>query len=134
MKDKIRVVIVDDHALFREAVAEVLRNDPHIKIIGQGASAEEAIRLTRELSPDILLLDITMPGGGMNSAAVIVRDYPETKIVMLTASQREDDILKAFRVGVCAYILKGVTGRKLVNVIRDVSVGHCAVSPTLMID
>ena len=70
--DKIRLVIVDDHSIFREGMLSVLATEPDIEIVGQGASAEDAVRLARELLPDIIFLDISMPGGGLNAAQSIV--------------------------------------------------------------
>ena len=66
--DKIRLAIVDDHSIFREGMLSVLKTEPDIEIVGQGANAEDAVRLARELLPDIIFLDISMPGGGLNAA------------------------------------------------------------------
>jgi two-component system, NarL family, nitrate/nitrite response regulator NarL len=125
MNDIIRIVIVDDNLQFREAVVDIFQKDLRIEVVGQGATAEEAVDLARDLSPDIILLDIHMPGDGITSAGTVTRSFPATKVVMLTGSQDEDDMTRAFGVGVCAYILKGVTGRELVRMIHDVSDGRC---------
>lgn len=129
MNDIIRVAVVDDYALFREAVAQILGAESDIQIVGQGASADDAIRITRDELPNILLLDIGMPGGGLTSARAVTAHYPATKIVMLTASQEEEDVMAAFRAGVSAYVLKGVSGRELISIVRRVSAGQCYVSP-----
>jgi len=131
MGDRIHVVIVDDHPLFRDGVAQTLAASPDIEIVGQGASAEDAVRLTRDLLPDVLLLDITIPGGGLSAAQTIAAAYPVIKIVMLTASEDEDNLTSALRAGAKAYILKGVSARELVSIIRGVFAGEVYVTPGL---
>ena len=131
MIDLIRVVIVDDHTLFREVVTHVLETEEDILVLGQGSSAGDAVKLTQELHPDILLLDINMPGGGLNSASAVSASFPQTKIVMLTGLSEEDLISKAVKAGACAYVLKGVSGRELVRVIRGVQAGQCFIDPIL---
>jgi len=131
MSDKIRTVIVDDHPLFREGVANTLRAEPDIEIVGQGDSAEEAIRLTCDLVPDIMLLDIDIPGGGLHAAQSIVAACPVTKIAVLTVSVDEQHLVAALKAGVRAYILKGVGARELVRIVRAVSAGEVYVTPTL---
>jgi DNA-binding NarL/FixJ family response regulator len=128
----IRILIADDHPLFREGVAHSLNNESDITVIGEAASGEEAVRLARDLLPDVALLDITMPGkGGIAAAAEIAIACPVTKIVMLTVSENEDDLLAAFKVGARGYLLKGVSARELANVIRSVAIGEVYVSPAL---
>lgn len=131
MSDKINVVIVDDHPLFRQGVAGILRAEPDIELIGEGASADEAIRLAVDLLPDIILLDITMPGGGLKAAQTITALSPITKIIMLTASEDEDDVTATLKAGARGYILKGVPARELVNIVRAVWTGEAYVTPTL---
>src|SRR5919202_1856513 len=84
--DPIQIVIVDDHPLFRNGVAQTLRAQPDFEVVGEGASAEDAVRLARELLPDIILLDVTMPGSGLAAAQAIAEACPVTKCVMLTVS------------------------------------------------
>ncbi len=118
MTDSIHVVIVDDHPLFREGVSQTLASAPGIDVLAEGQSADDAIRLASELLPDILLLDITMPGGGLVAAQVIASRSPVTKIVMLTASEEEDHLVAALQAGARAYVLKGVSGRELIGILR----------------
>ncbi len=131
MSHNIRVVIVDDHPLFREGVANTLLVEPDIEIVSQGDSAEEAIRLACDLLPNIMLLDIDVPGGGLNAAKAIATACPVTKIMILTVSDEEEHLIAALRLGVRAYILKGVAGRELVRILRAVAAGEVYVSPTL---
>jgi two-component system, NarL family, nitrate/nitrite response regulator NarL len=125
------MVIVDDHPLLREGVAHTLRAEPDIEVVGEGETADDAIRLARDLLPDVILLDITMPGGGVNAARSIAATCPVTKIVMLTVSEEEEDVLAAFKAGAQAYILKGVAARELVSILRAVYVGEVWVTPKL---
>ncbi|MCL5952431.1 MAG: response regulator transcription factor [Chloroflexi bacterium] len=131
MTESLQVVIVDDHPLFREGVVGTLRAEPDIEVVGQGETAEEAFRLGTELLPDILLLDISIPGGGLSAVPKIAAACPVTKIVMLTASEEEDDVVAALQAGARGYIVKGVAARELVRVLRAVHAGEAYVTPAL---
>jgi two-component system, NarL family, nitrate/nitrite response regulator NarL len=125
MSQKIKLIIIDDTRLFLEAAAEVLARDPDIQILAVGETAKDAIRLTKLYHPDILLLDLKIPGGGLSSAWVLSSTFPATRIIALTSSEAEDDILEAARAGVCAYVLKGVSGSDLIDKIHKVYTGEC---------
>jgi DNA-binding NarL/FixJ family response regulator len=129
--DKIRLVIVDDHSIFREGLLSVLSTEPDIEIVGEGASAEDAVRLAHELLPDIIFMDISMPGGGLNAAQTIVENYPVVKIIILTGSEGEAHVMTALKTGARAYVLKGVAARELVNILHMVHSGEIYVTPTL---
>ncbi len=129
--DKIRLAIIDDHSIFREGMLSVLSTEPDIEIVGQGASAEDALRLAREFLPDIIFLDISMPGGGLNAAQEIVENYPVVKIIILTGSEGELNVMTALKTGARAYVLKGVAARELVNILHIVQSGEIYVTPTL---
>jgi DNA-binding NarL/FixJ family response regulator len=129
--DKIRLAIVDDHSIFREGMLSVLSTEPDVEIVGQGASAEDAVRLARELLPDIIFLDISMPGGGLNAAREIIENYPVVKIIILTGSEGEQHVMTALKTGARAYVLKGVAARELVNILHAVQSGEIYVTPTL---
>jgi DNA-binding NarL/FixJ family response regulator len=131
MTGRIQVAIVDDHPLFREGVANTLANSPEIEVVGQGSTAEDAVRLARDLLPDVLLLDISMKGGGINAVRTIAESYPVIKIVMLTVSEKEEDVLGSLKAGARGYILKGVTARELVRIVRAIEAGDAYVTPTL---
>lgn len=104
--DKIRLVIIDDHPIFREGVVAILGSEADLEVVGQGINAEDALRLTREFLPDVILLDVNMPGGGLNAAQMIAASYPVVKIIMLTGSTEEDDVMNALKAGAHAYVLK----------------------------
>jgi len=127
----IRIAIVDDHPLFREGVARSLGEIGGFEPVGEGASAEDAERLFRASAPDILMLDISMPGGGLNALASILAAMPEQKVVMLTVSETNADIAQALKAGARGYVQKGVGSKSLAEILRDVANGQSYVSPTL---
>ncbi len=129
--DKIRLAIVDDHSIFREGMLSVLKSEPDLEIVGEGATAEDAVRLAHDFLPDIIFLDISMPGGGLNAAQKIVENYPVVKIIILTGSEGETHVMTALKTGARAYVLKGVTASELVNILHTVQSGEIYVTPTL---
>ena len=131
MSEQIRVVVADDHPLFREGVITSLRSMDDINVVGQAENADEALRVVREELPDLALLDVTMPGGGIEAARKIAAACPATRIVMLTVSEDEDDLLAAMKAGASGYVLKGVSARELASVVRSVSAGEVYVAPSL---
>lgn len=132
MTEAIRILVVDDHPLFREGVVHSLAAQADLAVVGQAASGEEALRLAQELLPDVVLLDIAMPGwGGLATAEKLATACPATKVVMLTVAEDEDKLLAAFSVGVRGYVLKGVSARDLGSVVRSVEQGEVYVSPSL---
>ena len=131
MTEMIRVVVVDDHPLFRAGVTHTLNSGPDIKVVGEGTNGEDAIRLARDLLPDIALVNIRMPGGGVEAARSIAMTCPVIKIAMLTISEHEDDVIGSLQAGARAYILKGISGPALIEVLRDLYNGSSYVSPGL---
>ncbi|NMM08486.1 response regulator transcription factor [Polaromonas sp.] len=132
MTEAIRVLVVDDHPLFRQGVVQALGAEPDLKIVGEAASGEEALTLACALLPDVVLLDISMPGwGGLITAEKITTACPATVIVMLTVSEDKDKLLAAFKAGARAYVLKGVAARELANVLRSAVAGEVYVTPSL---
>ncbi len=131
MAESFQVVIVDDHPLFRQGVVGTLCEEPDIEVVGQGETAQDAVRLCTDLLPDVLLLDISIPGKGLSVVSQIAAACPVTKIVMLTASEEEDDVVSALQAGARGYIVKGVAGRELVRILRAVHGGEAYVTPAL---
>ena len=131
MTDTLQIAIVDDHPLFREGVAHTLRRQPGFEVVAEGSSAAEAIAIAGQRLPDIMLLDLSMPGGGLEAVRQIAAAYPVVKVIMLTVSQDEEDVTTALRAGARAYVLKGVAARELVEIIRSVAAGDAYVTPSL---
>ena len=131
MPAAIRIAIVDDHPLFREGVARSLGEIGGFEVVGEGASAEDAERLVAAMRPDIVLLDISMPGGGLTAAANIMAGHPGQKVVMLTVSEANADVAQALNAGARGYVLKGVGSKALAEILSNVAAGESYVSPTL---
>ena len=127
----VRVVLVDDHPLFREGVAATLGADPRFEVVGEGASADDALTLCTALLPDLLLLDLHLPGGGVHGARAVAAACPVTRIVMLTVSEEEADVLATLKAGARGFILKGVSGRELRSILTAVADGEVYVTPGL---
>ncbi len=130
MGEAIRVVVADDHPLFRLGVANSLAVEADIAIVGQAGDGQQALALARELLPDVILLDIGMRGGGLDAARAIAAACPVTKVVVVTGSDGED-VLDALKAGAKAYVQKGVSARELATIVRTVHAGDVYVAPDL---
>ncbi|NLS04044.1 response regulator transcription factor [Rhizobium sp. P32RR-XVIII] len=124
------LAVIDDHPLFRAGVARSLGEMGFI-IVGEGGTKDDAIRISEELRPDVILMDISMPGGGIDAIPLILDRVPNQKIVMLTVSEASDDVSKALSSGAKGYALKGVGSKALADIVRGVARGKCYVAPTL---
>ena len=130
MTNDIRVVIADDHPIYREGLARTLSDSPGIVVIGQAQNGEEAVELTRRLLPDLVLLDISMPkGGGIGALTEIQKMDNPPRAAILTASEDHEDLLAAMKLGALGYILKGIGAGELTALIRSLAEGHPYVSP-----
>ena len=127
----LRIVVIDDHPLLREGVARSLEESGRFKLVGQGGSAADAVKLVSEHTPDLLLLDLSMPGGGVEAAREIAGKWPKVRIVVLTVSEADEDVMAALRTGARGYVLKGVGAAALVEILEGVAVGESYVSPSL---
>jgi len=131
MSDAIRVAVADDHPMFRAGVVGSLREVEGIEVVGEAGDAASALALARTELPDVIILDIAMPGGGLTAAREIAVACPATRIVMLTVSEDEDDLLAAVKSGASGYVLKGAGAGELVSVIRSVNAGEVYIAPAL---
>ncbi|WP_283192863.1 response regulator transcription factor [Rhizobium sp. AN80A] len=127
----LRVAIVDDHPIFRNGLARSLSDEPGFEVVGEGASAADAVALFNEHRPDALLLDLSMPGGGHQALRSIVETDPAATVIVLTASEEDSDLFDALKEGAKGYILKGVNASTLVSAIHNVVAGESYVSPSL---
>jgi len=131
MDDKIRVAVVDDHALFRAGVIQSLAFDGAIEVVGEGSSAAEAVQLAKELSPDLMLLDVSMPGNGIEAACEILRMPEPPRVAMLTVSEDEHDVMRALEAGAVGYLPKGIRTPELIAAVRNLRAGRSVVPPEL---
>ncbi|MDE1993708.1 MAG: response regulator transcription factor [Rhizobiaceae bacterium] len=131
MQNMIRVAIVDDHPIFRAGLSRSLTDEPEFAVVGEGATAAEALTLFNEHRPDALLLDLSMPGGGHSALRSILASDPDAAVIVLTASEDEADLFEALKEGAKGYVLKGVSASALASVVRNVVAGESYVSPSL---
>ena len=127
--DGIRILIADDHPLIREGLRRILEMDPQIKVVGEVGDGQGAINKTRILDPDLVLMDLKMPGtDGIEASRVIRREFPEIKIIILTVAD-DDDMLDVIRAGASGYLLKDVEPGELLKAIHTVYEGYPAFHP-----
>ncbi|WP_077963365.1 response regulator [Ensifer adhaerens] len=131
MVARIRVAVVDDHPLFREGVTRSLSEIDGFEIVAEGSSKDDATEIAQSLGPDVMLMDISMPGGGLEAIPAILEVAPGQKIIILTVSEDGDDVTAALDRGATGYVLKGVGASALAEVIRTVASGERYVAPTL---
>ena len=131
MSKRIYVLVIDDHPLLLDGLISTLEEASDIRVVGAGENYDDALALTHKWLPDLILLDISMPGGGIEATRDIHEAFPSIKIVMLTASEDEKNVLSSFQAGACAYILKGIGGKELVDIVRKVSEGETFITPSL---
>jgi DNA-binding NarL/FixJ family response regulator len=131
MTAAIQVAVIDDHPMFRAGVVSSIGRDEAISIIAEGDSMASACHIAETSPPDVMLLDISMHGCSFEILSQIRRLSPRTKVVMLTASESEDDVIAAFKSGACGFVVKGTGGPELVRVIGTVHGGGTYITPTL---
>ncbi|MGC1363901.1 MAG: response regulator transcription factor [Silvibacterium sp.] len=130
-----RILIADDHAMFREGLRRLLEAEPGFEVIGEAEGAEEAIHAARDLDPDIILLDLAMPGkDGLHALHELSADSAISGIILLTASITSEEIVRAIQLGAHGIILKESTTRVLFDAIRQVMKGHYWIHPERMSD
>jgi DNA-binding NarL/FixJ family response regulator len=129
---RIRILLVDDHDLFREGLAGIISTQPDLQIIGEAGDGLEAIVKARELKPDLIMMDIQMPGcDGLEATQKIKRELPEIVIVMLTVRDEEEKLFEAIRSGAQGYLLKNIRSHDLLDGLRGAMRGEAAISPIL---
>ncbi len=130
--DAIRVLVVDDHALFRRGLEMVLEQEPDIEVVGEASDGAEALSKAMDTTPDIVLMDVRMPRrGGIDACTAIKDAVPSTKIIMLTISDEEADLYEAIKAGAMGYLLKEISIEEVASAIRAVHGGQSLISPSM---
>ncbi|HEX5800062.1 MAG TPA: response regulator transcription factor [Gaiellaceae bacterium] len=125
----IRVLIVDDHDLFRTGLRNLLE-EQGVEIVGEAASGSQALDVVREAPPDVVIMDLNMPGmNGVDATRHISRDAPLTRVIVLTISDQEQDVMDAILAGACGYLLKDASIQTLMQGIQAAAVGESLISP-----
>lgn len=128
----VRLLVVDDHTLFRRGLVALLGADPSLEVVGQGADAGEALRLASALQPDVILLDNHLPGvRGIEALPGLKEAAPAARILLLTVSEDADDLAAALRAGAHGYLLKTIEGEQLAQAIHGAMRGESVVSPEM---
>ncbi|MGC2194211.1 MAG: response regulator transcription factor [Terriglobales bacterium] len=130
---KIRCLIADDHVLVRQGIRRLLQDEDDVEIVGEAGDAAEALKGVMELRPDIVLLDVGMPGfSSFEAARVIQSDFPLTRVVFLTMHEDQDYVMQGLQAGAAGYLLKDTPSAKLASVLRDIHQGGKFVSPEVL--
>jgi DNA-binding NarL/FixJ family response regulator len=129
----IRVLVVDDHAVFSDALATILRTEPDIEVVGKGGTVREAIDASRTLQPDVVLLDVHMPdGSGIEAAAAIKKDRPQIQVVILTSDEDEAVLRSAVQVGITGYLSKHESAAQVIQAVRSAAQGEALIAPYML--
>jgi DNA-binding NarL/FixJ family response regulator len=124
-----RILIVDDHRLFRDGLVGIIKAQPDFQVVGQASTVRGAIAKAGELQPDTILMDFGLPDGtGLEATLAILADRPETNIVFLTVHEEDDSLFAAIRSGAKGYLLKSVSAAKLLEYLRGLECGEAAIS------
>jgi DNA-binding NarL/FixJ family response regulator len=130
MQSRIRILLVDDHVLLRRAVASLLAAQPDFEVVGEASNGQEALERARDLMPDIILMDVNMPGGnGLDATRRIKELIPYVRIVMLTVSEEDHDLFEAVKNGAQGYLLKKIEPQALFATLRGAMRGEASISP-----
>jgi two-component system NarL family response regulator len=129
--ERLRVMVVDDHALFRRGLEMVLQQEADIELVGEASDGAEAVERATELMPDVVLMDVRMPRrSGIEAAGQIKEALPHAKILMLTISDEEADLYDAIKAGASGYLLKEIPIEEVADAIRSVWAGQSRISPS----
>ena len=130
MEDSIRVLIADDHPLFRDGMRGLLGSLPDMEVVGEASTGEQAIELARELQPDVILMDIKMPGiNGIEATREILHTSPHIGVLVVTMFEDDDSVFAAMRAGARGYLLKDSSGQEVGHAIRAVASGEAIFGP-----
>ncbi len=128
----IRILIIDDHSLFRGGIKQVLQRQDGFEVVDEADDGLEGVKRAIQLKPDVVLLDLHMPGtGGLEALRLLKEDIPETQVVMLTISEETEDLLEALRAGASGYLLKNIDTEFLLESIQNAARGESVLSPKI---
>lgn len=128
--DTIRVLVVDDHALHRDGIRQILGQQPGIEVVGEAESAERALVLVNQLNPSVVLMDIRLPGmNGIDATRRIRRDHPGTRVLVVTAYDDDEYVRSALEAGASGHLSKAAPGRELIEAVRAVATGGTVINP-----
>jgi len=129
---KIRILLVDDHTILREGVRTLLNTQEDMEVVGEAEDGEQAVNLVKKIRPDIVLMDIGLPGiNGIEATKRIKRENPEVKVLVLSMHDNEEYIAPVFQAGASGYVLKRLASKELVSALRAVHQGHSILHPAL---
>ena len=129
---RITVLVVDDHALFRRGLVEVLAEESDIEVVGEAADGHEAIEKAASLRPDVVFMDLNMPGqDGITSTAYLTQRWPDMKVLILTVSEDPSDLFDVLRVGARGYVVKTASTVEIADALRQVHQGWVVLSPAM---
>ena len=132
LMELVKVVIADDHVLFREGLKRILSLEKHILVVGEASDGNEAIQVTARKRPDVLLMDLKMPAGNVAESLLKIAEMsPETKVIMLTAHSEDENVLSTAKSHARGYVLKGISVPTLIEAIKKVNAGQIWVDPDL---
>lgn len=128
----ISVLIIDDHTLFRSGIRLLLQRQDGFEVVGEAGDGLEGVKLAKRLEPDVVLLDLHMPGvGGLEALQLLQEELPQVQVVMLTVSEDAQDLLEALRIGARGYLLKNIETDFLLDAIRRAAAGESVMSPQM---
>jgi DNA-binding NarL/FixJ family response regulator len=131
--DRIRVLVIDDHAVFSDALTTILRTEPGFDVVGTGGTVREAIASSHALQPDVVLLDVHMPdGSGVDAAVAIKKDRPQTQVVILTSDEEESVLRAAVQAGVTGYLSKHESAAQVIQAVHAAAKGEALIAPYML--
>ena len=130
--NRLRIFLIDDHNLFRSGVKALLARQPDFEVVGEAADGLEGLKRAREMKPDVVLLDLNMPGiTGREAVQMLVEELPQTQVLMLTVSEDAEDLIDTLKSGARGYLLKNIDAEFLVDAIRRAARGEAVMSPQM---
>jgi two-component system nitrate/nitrite response regulator NarL len=132
MEGKLRILLVDDHTLFRSGVRALLARQPDFEVVGEAADGLEGVKRARQLAPDVVLMDLDMPGiSGREAVKMLAEELPALPVIMLTVSEDAEDLVDSLQSGARGYLLKNIDAEYFVDAIRRAARGDAVVSPQM---